>query len=346
MSDDMAPQDEGCGNIEPRFEFMTAYVLQRLIQSVFVLLAVSVVVFFAVYGIGDPIELLVPPQASQAERLALIRRLGLDLPVWQQYLTFMGNALKGDLGRSFVHGVSAIELILARAPATFELVLLAMTLAVAGGVPLGLAAGLDPESRRARIIMAGTVLGYSLPNFWKGMMLILLFSVVLGWLPTAGRGETVTILGLRTSLFTLDGLQHLILPALNLAIPNLALIIRLVAAGTGEAMTQDYVKYARAKGVRRRRIVGRHVLRNILIPVVTVVGIEFGSLVAFSTITETVFAWPGMGKLLIDSVYQLDRPVVVAYVLLATLLFVTVNFLVDILYAALDPRVTLTGEQA
>jgi peptide/nickel transport system permease protein len=325
---------------------MTAYILQRLIQSVFVLLAVSLVVFFAVYGIGDPIELLVPPQASQAERLALIRRLGLDLPVWQQYLTFMGNALKGDLGRSFVHGVSAIELILARAPATFELVLLAMTLAVAGGVPLGLAAGLDPESRRARAIMAGTVLGYSLPNFWKGMMLILLFSVVLGWLPTAGRGETVTILGLRTSLFTRDGLQHMILPALNLAIPNLALIIRLIAAGTSEAMTQDYVKYARAKGVRRRRIVGRHVLRNILIPVVTVVGIEFGSLVAFSTITETVFAWPGMGKLLIDSVYQLDRPVVVAYVLLATLLFVTVNFLVDILYAALDPRVTLTGEQA
>ncbi|SEF46635.1 ABC transporter permease [Bosea lathyri] len=325
---------------------MTAYILQRLIQSVLVLLAVSVVVFFAVYGIGDPIELLVSPQVSQAERLALIKRLGLDLPVWQQYLTFMGNALKGDLGRSFVHGVSAIELILARAPATFELVLLAMSMAIAVGVPLGLLAGLDPESRPSRIIMAGTVLGYSLPSFWKGMMLILLFAVLLGWLPTAGRGETVTVLGIQTSLFTLDGLRHLILPALNLAIPILALVIRLVAAGAAEAMTQDYVKYARAKGVRAKRIIGRHVLRNILIPVVTVLGIEFGSLVAFSTITETVFAWPGMGKLLIDSVYQLDRPVVVAYVLLATLLFVTVNFLVDILYAALDPRVKLTGEMA
>ncbi|MET3892231.1 peptide/nickel transport system permease protein [Bosea sp. OAE506] len=325
---------------------MTAYVLQRLIQSIFVLLAVSVVVFFAVYGIGDPIELLVSPSASAAERESLIRRLGLDLPVWQQYFVFIGNALKGDLGRSFVHGVPAIELILARLPATFELVLLAMTLAIALGVPLGLYAGLDRDSRGARIIMGGTVLGYSLPSFWKGMMLILLFAVVLGWLPTAGRGETVTVLGIRTSLLTWDGLSHLALPAVNLAIPNMALMIRLVAAGTSEAMTQDYVKYARAKGVKPRRIVGRHVLRNILIPIVTVVGIEFGSLVAFSTITETVFAWPGMGKLLIDSVYQLDRPVVVAYVLLATLLFVTVNFLVDILYAALDPRVKLTGEAA
>jgi peptide/nickel transport system permease protein len=325
---------------------MTAYVLQRLIQSVLVLLAVSVVVFFAVYGIGDPVELLVSPSASAAEREALIRRLGLDLPVWQQYLTFMANALKGDLGRSFVHGVPALQLILQRLPATFELVLLAMTMALVAGIPLGLMAGLNPDSRSARIVMASTVLGFSLPSFWKGMMLILLFAVWLGWLPTAGRGETVSFLGIQTSLLTLDGLQHIALPALNLAIPNLALIIRLVAAGTTETMTQDYVKYARAKGVRPRRIVNRHILRNILIPVVTVVGVEFGSLVAFSTITETVFAWPGMGKLLIDSVYQLDRPVVVAYVLLATLLFVTVNFLVDVLYAALDPRVKLAGEQA
>jgi len=325
---------------------MTAYILQRLIQSVLVLLAVSIVVFFAVYGIGDPIELLVSPSASAAEREALIRRLGLDLPVWQQYLTFMANALKGDLGRSFVHGVPALQLILQRLPATFELVLLAMTLALAAGIPLGLMAGLNPDSRSARIVMASTVLGFSLPSFWKGMMLILLFAVWLGWLPTAGRGETVSLLGIQTSLLTWDGLQHIALPALNLAIPNLALIVRLVAAGTTETMTQDYVKYARAKGVRPKRIVNRHILRNILIPVVTVVGVEFGSLVAFSTITETVFAWPGMGKLLIDSVYQLDRPVVVAYVLLATLLFVTVNFLVDVLYAALDPRVKLAGEQA
>ncbi len=325
---------------------MATYALQRLIQSVFVLLAASIVVFLAVYGIGDPVEILVPPQASAAERAELVRRLGLDLPLWRQYLAFLGNALQGDLGRSFVHGVPAIELIVSRLPATFELVLLAMTIAVGVGIPVGLVAGLDTESRLSRTIMAGTVLGYSLPNFWKGMMLILVFAVLLGWLPTSGRGATVDLLGLKTSLLTLDGLQHLILPALNLAIPNMALMVRLVAAGTAEAKAQDYVKYARAKGVRPRRIVGRHILRNILIPVVTVVGIEFGSLIAFSTITETVFAWPGMGKLLIDSIYQLDRPLVVAYIMLATFLFVTVNLVVDLLYAALDPRVRLAGEAA
>lgn len=325
---------------------MATYALQRLIQSVFVLLAASIVVFLAVYGIGNPIELLVPPQASALEREELVRRLGLDLPLWRQYLVFLWNALHGDLGQSFVHGVPAIDLILSRLPATLELVFLAMAIAVGCGIPLGLAAGLNPESRTSRIVMGGTVLGYSLPNFWKGMMLILVFAVLLGWLPTSGRGETVEVLGLRTSLLTVDGLRHLILPALNLAIPNMALMIRLVAAGTAEASSQEYVKYARAKGVRRRRIVFRHILRNILIPVVTVVGIEFGSLVAFSTITETVFAWPGMGKLLIDSIYQLDRPVVVSYVMLATFLFVTVNLLVDLAYAALDPRVRLAGEGA
>ncbi len=323
---------------------MATYALQRLIQSAFVLLAASIVVFLAVYGIGNPVELLVPPQASALEREELVRRLGLDLPLWRQYLAFAWNALHGDLGRSFVHGVPAIELILSRLPATLELVALAMTIALAGGIPLGLVAGLNPEARSSRLIMGGTVLGYSLPNFWKGMMLILVFSVLLGWLPTSGRGATVELLGLRTSLFTLDGLRHLVLPALNLAIPNMALMVRLVAAGTVDAKAQDYVKYARAKGVRPGRIVGRHILRNILIPVVTVVGIEFGSLVAFSTITETVFAWPGMGKLLIDSIYQLDRPIVVAYIMLATFLFVSVNLLVDLAYAALDPRVRLVGE--
>ncbi len=325
---------------------MATYALQRLIQSVFVLLAASIVVFLAVYGIGDPIELLVSPQASALERAELVRRLGLDLPLWRQYLVFVWNALHGDLGSSFVHGVPAIGLIISRLPATFELVVLAMTLALVFGIPLGLMAGLDTESRLSRSIMGGTVLGYSLPNFWKGMMLILVFGVLLGWLPTSGRGATVEILGIKTSLLTLDGLKHLALPAFNLAIPNMALMIRLVAAGTAEANAQDYVKYARAKGVRRQRIVGRHILRNILIPVVTVVGIEFGSLIAFSTITETVFAWPGMGKLLIDSIYRLDRPLVVSYIMLATLLFVGVNLLVDLLYAALDPRVRLVGETA
>jgi peptide/nickel transport system permease protein len=323
---------------------VAAFVLQRLLQAAGVLLATSLVVFFAIYAIGDPIELLVPPQATAAERAIQATRLGLDRPAWERYFVFLGNALQGDLGRSFVHGVPAIELILGRMPATFELVLLSMTIAVALGVPLGLVAGLHAERPLGRFILGATIFGYSLPNFWKGMMLILLFSVALGWLPTSGRGETVHVLGITTSLLTLDGLRHLILPALNLAIPNLALLARLTAAGTAEARAQDYVRYARAKGVRPSRIVRRHILRNILIPIVTVVGVEFGSLIAFSTITESVFAWPGMGKLLIDSIYQLDQPVVVAYVLLASVLFVTVNLLVDILYAALDPRVRLTAD--
>jgi len=318
---------------------VTLFIVRRLLQSVFVLLMASLVVFFAVYAIGDPVELLVSPEASAAERQLAIQRLGLDRPAWSQYLVFLGNALQGDLGRSFVHGVPAIELILGRMPATFELVLLSLVIALVVGLPLGLLAGLNPERRASRAIMTGSIFGYSLPSFWQGMMFILLFSVWLGWLPTSGRGETVSVLGLRTSLFTLDGLKHLAMPALNLALANIALVIRLTASVTAEARLQDYVKYARAKGVRPSRIVRRHILRNILIPVVTVMGIEFGSLIAYSTITETVFAWPGMGKLLIDSIYQLDRPVVVAYVMLATLLFVVINLVVDLLYAALDPRV-------
>ncbi|HEX2115759.1 MAG TPA: ABC transporter permease [Alphaproteobacteria bacterium] len=318
---------------------MTLFIVRRLLQAAFVLLMVSLVVFFAVYAVGDPVELLVSADASAAERALAIQRLGLDRPAWEQYLGFLGNALRGDLGRSFVHGTPALELIVQRIPATFELVVLALIVALALGLPLGLVAGLNPERRVGRVIMTGSIFGYSLPNFWQGMMFLLLFSVWLGLLPTSGRGETVDVLGIKLSLFTADGLRHMLMPALNLSLANIALVIRLTAAGAVEARAQDYVRFARAKGVRHSRIVRRHILRNILIPVVTVMGLEFGSLIAYSTITETVFAWPGMGKLLIDSIYQLDRPVVVAYVMLVTLLFVVVNLLVDLLYAALDPRV-------
>jgi len=312
-------------------------------QSLFVLLAVSVVVFFAVYAVGDPIELLVREDATQADREAIIQRLGLDLPIWQQYASFLWRALHGDLGDSFVHGIPAIELILQRLPATFELVLVAMSLTCVIGIPLGLVAGLYRDQPLGRGLMAGSVLGFSLPNFWQGMMLILLCSVWLGWLPATGRGDTVTLLGVRWSILTADGWSHVIMPAINLALGNIALVLRLTATGVVEARTQDYVKFARAKGIRPGRIVRRHILRNILIPVVTVIGMEFGTLIAYSTITETVFAWPGMGKLLIDSVYMLDRPVVVSYVMLVTLFFVIINLVVDLLYALLDPRVQLTA---
>ncbi len=320
---------------------MALFILRRLLQSLFVLLAVSVVVFCAVYAVGDPIELLVSPEASPADRQAMIIRLGLDLPLWQQYTHFLWNALHGDLGNSFVQGVPALDMILQRLPATFELVMVAIAMTCLFGIPLGLVAGLYRDSPLGRGIMSTSVLGFSLPNFWQGMMLILMFAVWLGWLPASGRGDTVSVFGVPFSFLTRDGWAHMIMPAINLALANVALVLRLTASGVAEAQSQEYVKFARAKGVRPGRIVSRHILRNILIPVVTVVGMELGTLIAYSTITETVFAWPGMGKLLIDSVYQLDRPVVVAYVMFVTLLFVVINLIVDILYALLDPRVQL-----
>ena len=322
---------------------MALFILRRLIQSLFVLLAVSLVVFLAVYAVGDPIELLVSPEASEEARQAMIARLGLDLPVWQQYTGFLWRALHGDLGTSFVHGIPAIQLIVQRIPATFELVVVAITLTCVIGIPLGLVAGLHRDRPLGRGIMGTSILGFSLPNFWQGMMLILMFSVWLGWLPSSGRGDTVTVLGVPLSIFTLDGWSHVMMPAVNLALANIALVLRMTATGVAEAQSQDYVKFARAKGIKPGRIVRRHILRNILIPVVTVIGMEFGTLIAYSTITETVFAWPGMGKLLIDSVYQLDRPEVEAYVMLVTLIFVVINLIVDILYAALDPRVQLVA---
>jgi peptide/nickel transport system permease protein len=189
--------------------------------------------------------------------------------------------------------------------------------------------------------MAGSILGFSLPTFWQGLMFIMVFAVMLGWLPSTGRGAVGSWLGLRSSLFTLDGLAHLVLPALNLALANTALIIRLTRAGVREVVLQDYVRFARAKGLRPGRVVFVHVLRNILIPLVTVLGLELGGLIAFGVVTETIFAWPGMGKLLIDSIYRLDRPVIVAYLMIIVFLFILINLAVDILYSLIDPRVRL-----
>ena len=322
---------------------MLSFTLRRLAQSAATLLVMSLLVFAGVYAIGNPVDILVNPQADQAEIARVTAQLGLDLPLWQQYWIFLRGAFGGDLGSSFVAGVPAITLILERLPATLELALLAMLIAVTLGVPLGLIAGLKPESWIGRTIMAGSILGFSLPTFWVGLMLILVFSVQLGWLPTTGRGPTTDLFGIPVSFLGWEGLRHLILPATNLALFKLALLIRLVRAGTREAMLQDYVRYARAKGLAGRRVVRVHVLPNILIPVITVAGLEFGSLIAFAVVTETVFAWPGMGKLLIDSIGLLDRPVIVAYLLVTVCLFILINLAVDLLYAALDPRVRAEG---
>lgn len=321
---------------------MVAFVIRRLLQAIAVVLAVSVVVFVGLYGIGDPALLLVDPDAPAAERERAIAMLGLDRPLWQQYLAFLANALQGDLGRSFVYNEPSIALILSRLPATLELAFLAMLIALFIGVPLGLWAGLRADGPADQAIVAGSILGFSLPNFWQGIMLVWIFAVVLGWLPANGRGQTGTILGIETSLATWDGIRHLILPAINLALFKTALLIRLTRAGVREAMVLDFVRFARAKGLSERRIVGVHVLKYIMVPIVTVTGLEFGQLIAFATVTETVFAWPGAGKLIIDSIQRLDRPVIVAYLMVVVVMFVVINTLVDIIYSALDPRVRLT----
>jgi peptide/nickel transport system permease protein len=321
---------------------MLVYVIRRSLQSIVVLIAMSVIVFAGVYAVGNPIDILINPQADQIDRERAIAALGLDKPMHAQYLTFLQGAFSGDLGKSFVHATPALGLILERMPATMELALAAMLIAILLGIPLGLWAGLRPNSAAGRTIMAGSILGFSLPTFWVGLMLIMVFSVMLGWLPSNGRGPTVDVLGIPVSFLTLEGWRHLIMPATNLALFKLALLIRLTRAGTREALLQDYVKFARAKGLTNRRVIGVHVLRNILIPIVTVIGLEFGSVIAFAIVTESVFAWPGMGKLLIDSINLLDRPVIVAYLLVIVSIFIVINLLVDLLYSVLDPRVRLT----
>jgi len=319
-----------------------AYIIRRSLQAVLVLFVMSVLVFVGVYAIGNPVDILINPQADQLDRDRAISALGLDQPLWTQYAKFLSGAAHGDLGKSFVHGTSALGMILERMPATLELAIVAMLIAVVLGIPLGLWAGLKPDSVAGRTIMAGSILGFSLPTFWVGLMLIMVFAVMLGWLPSNGRGPTTLLFGIPVSFLSVAGWKHLILPATNLALFKLALLVRLTRAGTREALLQDYVKFARAKGLSNARVIGSHVLRNILIPIVTVVGLEFGSVIAFAIVTETVFAWPGMGKLLIDSINLLDRPVVVAYLLVTVLMFVVINLTVDLLYSGLDPRVRIT----
>ena len=310
-------------------------------QSALVVVVMSFIVFSGVFLVGDPVEILVSDDADQEEREMMIKSMGLDKPFLVQYGIFISKAVRGDLGDSFVFQEPALLLILDRMPATMELAVVALLIAVLFGIPLGVWAGLKPESIASKSIMTGSILGFSLPTFWVGIMMILLFAVMLGWLPSTGRGDVQIILGMPVSIFSWDGFSHVLMPAVNLALFKLSMVIRLARAGTREVLHQDYIKFARAKGLKETRIILIHVMKNILIPVVTVLGLEFGGLVAFSVVTETVFAWPGMGKLLIDSIGLLDRPIIVAYLMIIVFLFVLINLLVDICYSILDPRVRL-----
>ncbi len=322
---------------------MTEFIIKRTLQSILVLFVMSLIVFVGVNLVGDPVDMLINPEADQMEIDRVIRELGLDRPVSEQYWYFLVNAFQGDLGRSFIFGEPALKLIIQRMPATLELALFSLFIAIIFGIPLGIYAGLKPKSKVSKTIMAGSILGFSMPTFWVGIIFIMIFAVHLGWLPSTGRGELGTFLGIQSSLFTANGLSHVFLPALNLALFKMSSVIRLTRAGTREIILQDYITFARSKGLSEEKVVLVHVLRNILIPIVTVIGLEFGSLIAFSTVTETIFAWPGMGKLIIDSIYNLDRPVIVAYLMIIVTFFVFLNLLVDILYSLLDPRVRVKG---
>ncbi len=321
---------------------MTLFLIRRFLQGAVIILVMSVIVFVGVYAIGNPVEILINPDATPEIKQRAIEKLGLDKPIYEQYGYFVVRAIQGDLGNSFIYDEPALQLILAAMPATLELAICSLVIALFIGIPLGMIAGYWPDGWGSNIIMTGSILGFSLPSFWVGLMLILLLSVELGWLPSGGRGETVSLLGFPVSFLTLDGLAHLAMPALNLALFKLSLVIRLTRAGMKETLQQDYIKFARAKGLSTRRVIFIHAFRNILIPIVTVLGLEMGSVIAFAVVTETVFSWPGMGKLIIDSINLLDRPIIVAYLMMTVLMFVTINLIVDITYSLIDPRVRLT----
>ena len=318
---------------------MIKYISRRLWQSGVLAFIMSLIVFFGMYVVGDPVEMLADDDFTEEDKIELAIELGLDKPLHEQYLNFAGDIIRGDFGISFVHNRPVLDLIIERLPATLEIALLAMVIGLSIGISLGIYSGIKGNSKASRIISFFATIGYSTPNFWQALLLILLFAVFLKWLPASGRGLTNSLFGIEWSLLSIDGIQHMILPAVNLAIYKICMQARLARSGTQEILYQEYMMFARAKGISRNRIIRRHLLRNILIPIVTITGLEVGGLIAFSTVTETIFAWPGIGKLLLDSIHMVDRPVVVAYLILITLMFVFINFVVDVMYAFLDPRI-------
>jgi len=320
---------------------MISYLVKRVLQMIVVLWVVSVIVFTMMSFTGDPTYMMVPLDATQDEIAQARAILGLDKSYIVQYGIFLKNMLQGDLGRSFVFRQPAFGLILDRMPATVEMVLVSMVLSLVLAIPLGVFAGAYPQKKTSKTIMAGSLLGISLPNFWLGIMLIFVFAVQFHLLPSSGRGDTVSVLGVNLSIFTRDGFSHIIMPAVTLCFATLAMLLRITRAGMMEVMKQDYIKFARAKGATYQSVLFKHALKNALIPVVTIFGLQLGDLIAFATITEYIFAWPGMGKLLIDSIYMGDRPVIVVYLMFVAFLFVLINFIVDIIYTLIDPRITL-----
>jgi peptide/nickel transport system permease protein len=317
---------------------MLSFLIHRLIQAALVLLVVAFLAFMLFQYVGDPVTNLLGQDATQEQRDRLRQDLGLDRPFPVQFVRFVGNALHGEFGISLRQGRPVSELIGDRFPATLELAVAAAVLALVVGIPVGVYTALRRGSAGAGLAMAASLLGVSLPTFLIGILLILAFSVGLNWLPSFGRGDTVDIGGWSTGLLTADGLAHLVLPAVTLCIFQVALIVRLVRAEMLEVLRTDYIRFARARGLSDRAIHFSHALKNTLVPVITITGLQLGGLIAFAIVTETVFQWPGMGLLFIQAVQFADVPVMAAYLCLIALFFVAINLAVDLLYHAVDPR--------
>jgi len=318
---------------------MATYIARRLIQGLVVLLAVSLLCFIIFRYTGDPVVTLAGQYATTQDREQIRRSYGLDKPFYWQYGRFLAGAARGDFGNSYVSRVPALGLILERLPATTELALTAVILALALGTGLGVLVSLKPRSLINRLIMAGSLGGISIPTFLIGILLIMLFAVYLGVLPPFGRGETVKLGFWRTGFLTWSGLTHLVLPALTLTGYQLAVLLRLTRAGMREVLGEEYIKTAWAKGLSPARVIFKHALRNVLIPVVTMSGLMLGELLVFAIVTETIYQWPGMGNLLLKSIYEADQPVIVTYIMMASVIILTINIAVDILYAFLNPRI-------
>jgi peptide/nickel transport system permease protein len=320
---------------------MFAFILRRLAQALIVMLAVAFIAFMLFQFVGDPVTSLLGQDATQDQREQLRRDLGIDQPFPIQFARFIGNAVQGEFGLSLRQGRKVSTLIAERFPATLELALAAAVIALAVGVPLGVYAALRRGRFGSQLVMTLSLLGVSLPTFLIGILLILVFSVTLKWLPSFGRGDVLSFGNWSTGLLTIDGWKHLVLPAITLSVFQLALILRLVRAEMLEVLRTDYIKFARARGLPNRAVYFGHALKNTLVPVITITGLQLGSLIAFAIITETVFQWPGMGFLFIQAVQFADIPVMAAYLCLIALIFVLVNLAVDLLYFAVDPRLRI-----
>ena len=318
---------------------MATYITRRLIQGVIVLLWVSLICFIIFRYTGDPVVTLAGVYSTLQDREEIRKAYGLDRPVFVQYVRFIAGAARGDFGNSYVTRVPALGLIMERVPATVELVVTSAILALVLGTGLGVLVSLRPYAAINRLIMAASLGGISIPTFLIGILLIMIFSVYLGILPPFGRGETVTIGFWRTGFLTWSGIAHLILPAITLTGYQLAVLLRLTRAGMREVLTEEYIKTAWAKGLSPQRVIFKHALKNVLIPVVTMSGLMLGELLAFAVVTETIFQWPGMGNLLLKSIYESDQPVIVTYIMLASVIILSINIVVDIIYAFLNPRI-------